>query len=659
MSHNRHKQINHNKSFFKCSSGSAAISFALMFPAMLTCMLVSINHTQTMRDRARISEATNEASLAIIALNNENADKTAIEQNRKMALNYINYFVYQKISDDLVEDADASINIEYNKNTKVYSIAYKQKVDSLTSSKDKGKVGELNQSMIVSNKTESYGNTKKFDRYDSFDIAFISDFSGSATCKYNDPNCNDYSPQNGNSDQQRLQYMKKAIADIIKKFQRSPQIKFALVPYDIGVPVQQNTKNLAGGESYGCSVMYKLNSTYDKVDYNFWANKNIAYARWSNLMENEGKKGDKVYLEYDYLGKYANTVTYYLDYFNYRYYSQIIGPAKGWNNDNALESNGLCRNRHQSEVLNMGRARYACGENNPDYPLRDENKKTIESQYGKVVQLYDYMFSGNYPDVHYSFANTRTVDVGGTIKELFSGINSNTITFNRPISPTTSDFSPFFGMCQSPLYSNNIMNETVINLPTNHRRYLEASKHIGTFKASPHLVPFSKNGNHNSDLLNYIQNGNWQPGGGTDTITALLRTVPVMANGSSNNKMMIIITDGKDDAGADILRDNFLDKGVCQAITTGFTSEDNKNKGYIEKAANTATIHYIKLDPNAANLTTDEQYKEVYGKWFTNCMNGNKEYLHEAQDYQSLFDTMIKIIQTETGSFVNKDESNQ
>ncbi|WP_143422128.1 VWA domain-containing protein [Gilliamella bombi] len=624
-------------------------------------MLVSINHTQTMRDRARISEATNEASLAVIALNNKNADKTAIEQNRKMALNYINYFVYQKISDDLVEDADASINIEYNKNTKVYSIAYKQKVDSLTSSKDKGKVGELNQSMIVSNKTESYGNTKKFDRYDSFDIAFISDFSGSATCQYGDTGCNDYSPQNGNSDQQRLQYMKQAITDIINKLKESSGIKFALIPYDIGVPVKLEAKNLAGGESYGCSVMYKMQGPYyDKINYNFWANKNIAYSKWINYSKsyNESKLPPTYFIEnlpYMYF-PHKNDVTYYLDYFNYRYYSQIIGPAKGLYDDDALVRERLCK-----PVLNdEGAARYRCGEDNWDYPLRHEHKKTINEQYGAIVQLYHFMFSGEYSDVHYSFANTKTVDVQGTIDELFSGINTNIITFNRPISPTVGDFSPFLGMCQSPLYNNDIMSEKVINLPTNHQRFLEASKHIRTFKAFPHLVPFSKDRNHNSTLLSYIGESeqSWQPGGGTDTITALLRTVPVMANGSANNKMMIIITDGKDDAGADILRDDFLDKGVCQAITTGLTSADNENKGYIEKAANTATIHYIKLDPKAANLTTDEQYEEVYGKWFTKCMNGNREYLHEAQDYQSLFDTMAKIIQTETGNFVNRDESN-
>ncbi|MFQ0994476.1 hypothetical protein ACGH6Q_05540 [Gilliamella sp. BG2] len=623
-------------------------------------MLVSINHTQTMRDRARISEATNEASLAVIALNNKNADKTAIEQNRKMALNYINYFVSQKISDDLVEDVDASINIEYNKNTKVYSITYKQKVDSLTSN-GKGKVDELNQSMIVSNKTESYGNTKKFEKYDTFDIAFISDFSGSATCKYDAPDCNDYSPQNKNGDQQRLQYMKKAITNIINKLEKSSGIKFALIPYDIGVPVKLDAKNLAGGESYGCSVMYKMEDPY-KVNYNFWANKNIAYAKWRNLAKPydlpETPLPELFFITYPYFYDHGNVVTYYLDYFNYRYYSQIIGPAKELYDDDALVRSGLCGKRLFPD---KGAAQYSCGKDNWDYPLRYENEKTINEQYASIVQLYHFMFSGRFSDdVHYSFANTKTVDVQGTIDELFSGINTNIITFNRPISPTVGDFSPFFGMCQSPLYNNDIMSEKVINLPTNHQRFLEASKHIRTFKAFPHLVPFSKDRNHNSTLLSYIGESeqSWQPGGGTDTITALLRTVPVMANGSANNKMMIIITDGKDDAGADILRDDFLDKGVCQAITTGLTSADNENKGYIEKAANTATIHYIKLDPKAANLTTDEQYEEVYGKWFTKCMNGNREYLHEAQDYQSLFDTMAKIIQTETGNFVNRDESN-
>ncbi|MWN89511.1 hypothetical protein GQ597_02120 [Gilliamella sp. Pra-s65] len=652
MSNNKLKQNYHKKSFFRCTLGSVAIVFAIMLPAMLISMLVSINYVQEMRDRARLSEATNEASLAIVALNNKNIDAPAIEQNRKIALNYINYSIYQKINDDLVKNKDATIDIKYDRNKKIYSVVYKQKFDFLTSDKGSGKGNGSEQSMIVGNKTNTYGNTKKFERRDSFDIAFISDFSGSVTCKYRDTSCNAYSETH--PDTQRLKYMKKAIGDIIDKFKQYPEYKFALVPYDIGVPVQQNNKNPAGGESYGCSVMYKMKSPYDQVDYSFWANKNIAYRKWSNL---KAKNIITDYLTYNYFDKFKNTVYYNLDYFYYRYYSQLIGPALGYDSDKKLVDSGLCTVRHRIEQLNMGSARYACGKNNADYPLKNSNKRTVEDQYAKVVQLYDYMFSGDHPDVHYSFANTKTVDVQGTIDTLFSDINTNTITFNRSISPTVADFSPFQGMCQSPLYNNGIMSKSIAEMKKNHKRFAEAAKKMKKFKLSPYLVPFSQDENHNANLLNSIKKADWKPGGGTDTITALLRTVPVMARGGANNKIMIIITDGKDDSGADILRDQFLDAGVCQTITSGLTSLDNKNRGYIDMPAETATIHYIKIDPRARNLTTNSEYEAAYGKWFTKCMNENKQYLHEVQDYQSLYDTMEKIILSETGNFVNKNKN--
>ncbi|MWP46339.1 VWA domain-containing protein [Gilliamella sp. Pas-s27] len=653
MNNNKLERNYHKKSFFRCTSGSVVVAFAIMLPTMLICMLVSINYVQEMRNRAKLSEATNEASLAIVALNNKNIDDPAIEQNRKMALNYINYSIYQKISDGLVGNKDATINISYDKDKKIYSVVYKQKFDFLTSDKGSGQGNGVDKSMLVSNKADTYGNTRKFEGVDTLDIAFISDFSGSATCQYNDTTCNDYS-EGGSYDVQRLQYMKTAIADIIDRFKQYPEYQFALIPYDIGVPVQQkNVANPAGGESYACSVMYKMTDDYAKIDYNFWANKNIAYRKWSSLKANNIISN---YLTYNYFDRFKNTVYYYLDYFYYRYYSQLIGPALGYDSDKKLVDNGLCTVRHKIEQLNMGSARYACGENNTDYPLKNSNKKTVEDQYAKVVQLYDYMFSGNYPDVHYSFANTQTVDVQGTIDTLFSDINTNTITFNRPISPTVADFSPFQGMCQSPLYNNGIMSKNIAEMTKNHERFAEAARQMTGFKLSPYLVPFSRDVNHNTNLLNSIKTADWKPGGGTDTITALLRTVPVMAKGSANNKIMIIITDGKDDSGADILRDQFLDAGVCQAITSGLTSLDNKNRGYIDMPAETATIHYIKIDPRARNLTTNSEYEAAYGKWFTKCMNENKQYLHEVQDYQSLYDTMEKIILSETGNFVNKNK---
>ena len=663
MSYNKpSKQNNPKLSFLKCTSGAVVITMAVMLPAIFTCMAFSINQAYTMRNRAQISEATNEASLAVIALDNKNIDDDAKKQNRKIALNYINYFISKKIgsasqADTNLLESGAKINVGYDENRKEYYVSYNQQFDELT--KNQYSDEKKPQSVVVSNNTESYGNTRKYQNRDSIDFAFISDFSASSTCRYSDVDCNDYSPSNYT--QRRLDYMKEAIVDIVKEYENYSEYQFALVPYDIGVPIESKTKNEAGGKNYDCSVMYKMNKIYDSINYNFWANKNIAYTNWKKL------KKDGVIQDYtknsNYFPKHRKLVNYYMDNSYYRYYSQLIGPALNSDPDNVgdmevLKEKGLCYERKDlSDRLDKGQSQWACGTDRNDHP--EKNKNEIEKNYGNVVQLFDYMFSEDYEDVHYSFANTKTVDIEGTINTLFSGIKRNIITFERPISPVIAEFSPFMGMCQAPLYSNNIMDEEIITakkVTDATYKKIAKGKYVKNFESTPRLIPFSNNEGHNRDLLANIQKENWIPGGGTDTITALLRTVPVMAEGNGNNKVMIIISDGKDDAGADVLRDKFLDNGVCQAITAGLRSEENFKKGYIAKLAKSAIIYYIKLTPNASNLTTDADYEAEYGKWFTKCMNGNSMFLMEAKDRKSLTDVISKIIEIETGKFIKKPE---
>ena len=655
------KQNNPKLSFLKCTSGAVALTMAIMLPAIFTCMAFSINQAYTMRNRAKLSEATNEASLAVIAIDNKNIDDDAKKENRKIALNYINYFITKKIGDESQTDANllestAEINVDYDEDRKEYYIAYNQQFDELT--KYEYSDAQKPQSVVVSSKTESYGNTRKYQNRDSIDFAFISDFSASSTCQYSDVNCNEYSPDN--YAQRRLDYMKEAIVDILKEYEKYSEYQFALVPYDIGVPVESETKNEAGGKNYNCSVMYKMNRIYDSVNYNFWANKNIAYTKWKKL------KNDGVITDYtksnNYFPDHRKLVNYYMDNSYYRYYSNLIGPAlnsdPNKSNMEVLMAQGLCYERKDLwDRLEKGQAQWACGTNRDDHP--EKNKGEIDRNYGNLVQLFDYMFSGDYKDVHYSFANTKTVDVAGTINTLFSEMKNNIITFERPISPVVAEFSPFMGMCQAPLYSNNLMDKEIAAA----KKVTDATytkigkgKYVANFESTPHLIPFSDKVDHNRDLLDNIQKTNWMPGGGTDTITALIRTVPVMAKGNGNNKVMIIISDGKDDAGADVLRDNFLDEGVCQAITGGLRSKENFDNGYLTKLAKSAIIYYIKLTPNASNLTTDAQYEAEYGKWFTKCMNGNSMFLMEAQDRKSLTDVIRKIIEIETGKFIKKPE---
>ena len=656
------KQNNPKLPFLKCTSGAVAISMAIMLPAIFTCMAFSINQAYTMRHRAKLSEATNEASLAVIAIDNKNVDVDAKKQNRKIALNYINYFITKKIgnesqTDENLLESGAQINVDYDEDRKEYYIAYNHQFDELT--KNGYSDEQKPQSVVVSSKTESYGNTRKYQNHDSIDFAFISDFSASSTCLYSDTNCNDYSPNN--SAQRRLDYMKAAIVDVVKEYEKYSEYQFALVPYDIGVPVESQTKNAAGGKNYGCSVMYKMNQVWDSINYNFWANKNIAYTHWRKL------KRDNVIQDYtnisNYFPKHRKLANYYMDYSYYNYYSQLIGPALNSDPDNisnmqVLKEKGLCYERTDLwDRLENGQAQWACGTDRSDHP--EKNTYEINKDYGNLVQLFDYMFSKDYDKVHYSFANTITVDVKGTINTLFSEMNENIITFERPIAPVVAEFSPFMGMCQAPLYSNNIMNKEIIDAKkVTDVAYsnIGKGKFVANFESAPHLIPFSDNAEHNRDLLNSIQKANWMPGGGTDTITALLRTVPVMAEGKGNNKVMIIISDGKDDPGADVLRDIFLDEGVCQAITAGLRSKDNFDNGYITKLAKSAIIYYIKLTPNAGNLTTNDQYEAEFGKWFTKCMNGNSMFLMEARDRKSLTDVISKIIEIETGKFIKKTE---
>lgn len=658
MNNSKLKHNNRRESFLKSTSGSVAITMAIMLPAIFTCMAFSVNQAYTMRNRAQISEATNEASLAVIAIDNKNIDDNAKKENRQIALNFINYFISREIGDKSKTDADllkngSQINVDYNQDKKEYYISYHQSFDEFTNANHTD--GNKNQPIIISNKQDSYGNTRKYQVLDSFDFVFVSDFSASSTCLYSDVNCNDFSPNN--NVQRRLDYMKDAIVDIVREYENYSQFKFAFVPYDIGVPVASNTTNKAGGQNYDCSVMYKMIAPYDSVDYNFWTNKNIGYTKWRKL------KQANVITDYldrgNYFPNHERIINYYMDNSYYHYYSQIIGPAKGlpYGDNRALVDNGLCIRRTTPDYVDKGQVEYGCGTDQPDYPSA-ANKSIIENQYPIVVQLFDYMFSGDYNDVHYSFANTKTVDVQGTINTLFSGKNDNIITFNRSISPTLAEFSPFMGMCQSPLYSNNIMNANMISQKqVTDDMYVDIANggFVKNFEGSPHLIPFSDNVDHNTNLLNEIVSSNWIPGGGTDTITALLRTVPVIAESKGNNKVIIIISDGKDDVGADVLRDNFLDNGVCQAITAGLRSEQNQNAGYIINAAKSAIIYYIKLNPNASNLTNDADYENEYGKWFTQCMNGNRMFLKEAQDRISLYDVINKIIEVETGKFIKKD----
>lgn len=678
--------------FLANQSGSVMIAFVIMLPIIFICLAISINNAGILRARAILSEATNEASLAIVAINNQNSSPN--QTNDQLATDYISYYLTKKLNNPDINQSNiehkvvSAIKNGVTTQTDAYYISYSQEINALMRINT---LQELGTSISVGNPLLT-GNTRKdkLSVIESTHMSIVTDVSGSISCDYSDTNCNQYTLANSAT---RLSALSTALSEILTEPNVQDDITFSFIPYDIGVPVEIEQKNPAGGAAYQCSLLYKFQTIngfdFNNIDYNFWANKGLNYKRWKSL------KDERVisdYITYDYQSRYKNTLFYYLDYYNYLYYSKIVGPSLNYNSDSDLEKNGLCVQSNFSESINMGATKYSCyrgktGENYYDnYALNPNNATKINQQYGPLVWLYDHMYSTTeFNNINYSFANIDTVDVYGTKNELFSNMDKLTINFTRPIEPAMPLFTPFMAMCQSPLYANGVLVNNNDNIDEVEDAYLNASSALQHFstKNSPTL----QEDKTAAELLNYFNNhltsgsANTGIGGGTDTITAVLRTVPILAKESSKTKVMVIISDGKDDGdnqgysadgmaigGAAALRDLFLTEtqsgsnkmgSICRVIEEGLTSKSNYEKGYIENVADRVSIHFIKLDPNADNLlnstdATDDDYRAVYGKWF-DCI-GKKENFHSVNNLSLLKDALVKIFEMETGVFIkNRD----
>ena len=100
-----------NFDFLANTTGSILIPFAIMLPTIFLCLSIGVNHAYTFKNKTALSEATNEAALALVALNNKNLTQEDKERNKEVALSYINYYLTKEINDNI--DDKSSININY------------------------------------------------------------------------------------------------------------------------------------------------------------------------------------------------------------------------------------------------------------------------------------------------------------------------------------------------------------------------------------------------------------------------------------------------------------------------------------------------------------------------------------------------------------------
>lgn len=555
--------------WFKRTDGAVLLMFALMLPIFFSICALAIDGPLVLIKKARLSDGLNEGILAIAAVNNRGTDEAA---NKQILNDYLNAYLPNadiKMSYlDVIVDTDF---VRYNAKAivDIDSIIPLQKV-GLPSFGEHVSIGNV-------------GNVIKHATPTAADIALVVDFSRSMEKQI--------TPNSGGKT--RITILRDALDKIITDGLTLQGNQFAIVPYDIGVPVNVSGKNEAGGNNIGCSVMFVPKASY-KINYQFWSDKFVD-------MKHEVYK-DPAY-NYLYL-----RILWLMDW---AMYGQALYSC--WNSTNSIYS----------------------------------NDSLISNEYGNVINNLKAMRSTKEGGKGYrSIMNIDSIDFTATFNNMFD--ITKVITFTQPFAPNLQEHRMFGEMCESAMgmtseYSPN--NHQVTTEPDGYDSskkvtivdsYKTAVKYITTAKQNTSLISLTDD----EDELNAFQN--MQPSGGTETMTGVLRAVPELVKGSNKRKVMVVISDGFDsDAFGNKSQDNlrltreFIEKhNVCTKIEDGF-----KNRGKNE----TFSMYFISLS------APDKNQEEI--KLWSQCVGPSR--VSTADDYQSLLSSLAKIMNTETGHFIN------
>ncbi|EPL4125136.1 hypothetical protein MWS69_004023, partial [Citrobacter amalonaticus] len=218
----------------------------------------------------------------------------------------------------------------------------------------------------------------------------------------------------------------------------------------------------------------------------------------------------------------------------------------------------------------------------------------------------------------------ETMDYEGTVADDYLFIDDNVVTFinylNAPSNSSSAHVIPFDSLCA---YATSGTRD--------HGNVVKFIKTIE--KPNFYLVELTDNRSIINDF-----NSMGPPGGGTDSISGLLRAVPLITKGKNDVKMIFVISDGEDNTDSKQVRKTLMDKyHLCDVIRNGL-------KKY--PAGTTTTdveIYYISLVSN--NSISD---------WQNSCVGSGHAFI--ATNYDALYDVIAGAMARETTRYVNPDE---
>ncbi|EBP3056805.1 TPA: TadE/TadG family type IV pilus assembly protein [Salmonella enterica subsp. enterica serovar Reading] len=589
------------KKTLKMESGAVAVMAALAFPATILFISVGFDGAQAVSTRARLADALDQGVLAVAMMDNRNISQQDQLKNKEIVKNYLKYYLPGRTVNEEQLNVDAAFRYDNNGVTLRYvdytakGTVYSHPIFSKTFSG----VGFSHNIDVRSDANSGIVRKSLFEKHTPTDYAIVVDFSESI--KKN---------AQGQDNVTRLQLLQKVVTDFSEKvLSLGDTSKIAIVPYTVGVSVIHDAKNPAGGFQGGCSFLGKFKTKYSGFDFNFWYNKfGSKYSERHPLISTLPKEGQKERM----------------DTALYHYYRDIVGPALRLDM-NAMVSKGWCKKNP------TGKPEYSCDAD--PYASLSQN---LERFYRSIDIAAEFI---HLTDKHLSIVNDELIDLEGTLEGNYMFKDENVTTFIRNVAPTVkwskSVAMPFRQMCLSEKSDSNIINT------------------ISTFtKPINYLIELTSDLN----VINQFKTMTLDDYASTDSSTALLRTMPVIAKGTNERKIVIVISDGFDVPSSkydpdgpgplNVTKKLHKELGFCEKIRTGLKKYGNGN-------TQEADIFFISiLDKNGP---ADEAANAIKGLnfWSENCVGKNNAF--SATDYEKLLNTLLGIAHKGRLNFISKD----
>ena len=558
---------------FSCERGVMIIPMAILLPILVGLMTLGINSVSMMSGKARMADAASEATLAVSAATLANDTQTAeglkeIETNRAMVEAWIKYYF-----PGLKTIPEIKFNVVQNQKLPSSDTRYtRYSVDiamdlPLLFTYQTVTAGKSSYSL-----NSGSGNVNKYVSKPA-DYVFVVDFSTS---------------QRGT----RIRILKSVFAEITDfVLKNSPESKIAIVPFSTGVSVIMPGTNQRGGQNVGCSVLFVPNDGWN-INYPVWSDKSVSTKLASGSL---------------------NGMTYDMDTARYDFYKKYVAKSAPVLSEAAMR-NQWCR-KNDSYGKTTGRAQYSCFDPRDKYPqpadprnqLEDiftaQSLRLIENEYAKAARVFTTQKSA------YTIEHDEAINYTATLDKMFS--DEAIITFPMlwsTASSASSAYRPYYQMCQQGgWWKHNTGND------------------LTNQSAASWLIPLTDS----KPALDQFQN--MEPSGWTHLSAALIRSVPVMMEGSNRRKVFIMMSDGEESRYPQITTDKWLKSyKLCQKIEEGILARPQTNAGKVE-------LYYI----STTNARTWVKY------WGENCTGAARSKTATQRD--DLIKLIKGIITDETG----------